>query len=62
MCDAYRQGSLAGVGWVRGVFAHGKEVARSTKGVGAAGVARLETARELVLRQFRAKLLEKTIL
>ena len=49
-------------GGIRGVFAHGKEVARSTKGVGPAGVARLETARELVLRQFRAELLEKTIL
>ena len=46
---------------IRGVFAHSKELARSTKGVGPAGVARLEAARELVLRQLRAELQGKTI-
>lgn len=49
-------------GGIRGVFAHSKELARSTKGVGTAGVARLEAARELVLRQLRAELQGKTIL
>jgi len=54
--------ALSEWGGIRGVFAHSKELARSTKGVGPAGVARLEAARELVLRQLRAELQGKTIL
>ena len=53
--------ALSEWGGIRGVFAHSKELARSTKGVGPAGVARLEAARELVLRQLRAELQGKTI-
>ena len=34
--------ALSEWGGIRGVFAHSKELARSTKGVGPAGVARLE--------------------
>ena len=51
--------ALSEWGGIRGVFAHSKELARSTKGVGPAGVARLEAARELVLRQLRAELQER---
>ena len=54
--------ALSEWGGIRGVFAHSKELARSTKGVGPAGLARLEAARELVLRQLRAELQGKTIL
>ena len=54
--------ALSERGLIRGVFAQSKELAQSTKGVGPAGVTRLEAARELVLRQFRAELQGKTIL
>ena len=54
--------ALSERGLIRGVFAQSKELAQSTKGVGPAGVARLEAARELVLRQFRAEFQGKTIL
>ena len=54
--------ALSERGLIRGVFAQSKELAQSTNGVGPAGVTRLEAARELVLRQFRAELQGKTIL
>ena len=54
--------ALSEWGGIRGVLAHSKELARSTKGVVPAGVARLEAARELALCQLRAELQGKTIL